>query len=54
MVSGKSFKFFYLVQNDGYLAWLIILAQGGSSRSSYKEELLGGFTNRRSDQLMII
>ena len=50
MVSDKGFKFFYLVQNDGYLAWLLILAQRGFSSSSYKEE----FMNRRSDQLMII
>ena len=40
MVSEKGFQVFYLVQDDGYLAWLLILAQGG-------------FT-RRSDQLMLI
>ena len=49
----EGFKFFYLVQNNGYLAWLLILAQGGFSRSSYKEELLGGFTNRRSDHMQV-
>ena len=37
MVSGKGFKSFYLVQNDGYLAWLLILAQGGFSKIIYKE-----------------
>ena len=34
MFSEKGFQVFYLVQNDGYLAWLLILAQGGFTRRS--------------------
>ena len=34
MVSEEGFQVFYLVQNDGYLSWLLILAQGGFTRRS--------------------